>query len=242
MNKEFVLILVFFGALAACGQIDSNARLSNQNPSSDMTEPAQTKPLKFLALGDSYTIGEKVAIGDRWPVLLVKELKNAGISIEMPQIVATTGWTTDELKKGIEEARLEEKYDLVSLLIGVNNQYRGYNIEDYKKEFQELLDIAIKYAANNPSKVFVISIPDYGVTPFGIKKDPEKIANEIDGYNKINKDLSRQASVHYFDITGISRQAKDDPELIASDGLHPSGKMYHQWVGHIFPGIKKMLD
>ena len=239
--KQTALVFSIFFWLVACGKTD-NARLPNQNDLSDMTEPEKITSLKFLALGDSYTIGEKVKPEERWPVVLAEKLTAAGIAVNPPEIIATTGWTTDELKKGIEEARPKGNFDMVSLLIGVNNQYRGYDTAVYKKEFQELLDTAITFAANLSSRVFVVSIPDYGVTPFGQKKEPEKISREIDLYNKINKELAERSSVKYFDITGISRQAGNDPEMVAADGLHPSEKMYRQWVEHILPGIREMLE
>ncbi|MCG8320906.1 MAG: SGNH/GDSL hydrolase family protein [Cytophagales bacterium] len=240
MVDRFAFVLIFFPCLAACNQVDNNTRLSNQNTSLDMTTSGQTTSLKFLALGDSYTIGESVPEEDRWPVVLANKLTVSGLPVEKPEIIATTGWTTDELKKGIKEASPKGKYDLVSLLIGVNNQYRGYEMAVYEEEFQELLDVAIAFADNNPSRVFVVSIPDYAVTPFGLDKDPEKITREIDQYNKINRSLAERSSVRYFNITGISRQASTDPELVAGDGLHPSGKMYHQWVDHILLGVKEM--
>lgn len=239
--KQTALVFTIFFWLVACGKTD-NARLPNQNALSDMTEPEKITSLKFLALGDSYTIGEKVEPEERWPVVLAEKLTAAGIAVNPPEIIATTGWTTDELKEGIEEARPKGNFDMVSLLIGVNNQYRGYDTAVYKKEFQELLDTAITFAANSSSRVFVVSIPDYGVTPFGQKKEPEKISREIDLYNKINKELAERSSVKYFDITGISRQAGNDPEMVAADGLHPSEKMYRQWIEHILPGIREMLE
>lgn len=239
--KQLVPAFTIFFLLAACGKVD-NTRLPNQNTSLDMTETGKETPLKFLALGDSYTIGEKVAPEERWPVVLAEELTAAGVAVTQPRIIATTGWTTDELKKGIEKAPLKGNFGLVSLLIGVNNQYRGYDTTVYKKEFQELLDIAIKFADNSPSRVFVVSIPDYGVTPFGQKKEPEKISREIDFYNEINRELAEMLSVEYFDITGISRQANNDPEMVAADGLHPSEKMYRQWVELMLPGIREMLE
>ncbi|MDN5211105.1 SGNH/GDSL hydrolase family protein [Fulvivirgaceae bacterium BMA12] len=232
---------LFIGCLACKQQTGNNAKLSNRETSVDMAEPKSGMPLKFLALGDSYTIGESVDTAERWPVVLAERLKEKGLSIEMPEIIATTGWTTDELKQGIEKARPNGSYELVSLLIGVNNQYRGYETAVYEREFQELLDIAISFATKR-SRVFVVSIPDYGVTPFGKEKDPEKISQEIDLYNEIKKNLSAKARVQYFDITGISRQAAHDPELVAGDGLHPSGKMYRQWVDIILPGVEKMLE
>ncbi len=239
--KIAIVSSLLIGCLACKQQTGNNTKLSNRETSVDMAEPKNGIPLKFLALGDSYTIGESVATAERWPVVLAERLKEKGVSIEVPEIIATTGWTTDELKDGIEKAGPEGSYDLVSLLIGVNNQYRGYDTAVYEKEFRELLNIALGFAEKR-SRVFVVSIPDYGVTPFGKEKDPKKISQEIDLYNQINKDLSSKAGVQYFDITGISRQAADDPELVADDGLHPSGKMYRQWVNIILPGVEKMLE
>lgn len=190
----------------------------------------------YLALGDSYTIGELVDENECFPAQLVKRLNEKGLNYAHPDIIATTGWTTDELKEGISKAKLKEEYNLVSLLIGVNNQYRGYDIDIYKKEFRELLETAIKFAGGNKWNVFVVSIPDYGVTPFAKEKNPNKIAKEIDLYNQINKEITRSYGVKYFDITPLSRKAKNDADFVASDSLHPSGKMYKLWVDEvIFP-------
>ena len=195
----------------------------------------------FLALGDSYTIGESVAVDMRWPVQLVRELCTKGIEFADPKIVATTGWTTDELQQAINYQNLKKNFSLVSLLIGVNNQYRGYSVEVYKKEFESLLKQAITFAGGKPEKVIVLSIPDYGQTPFGKEKDPEKVALEIDHYNRLNKEIAEHQQVNWFDITPISRQVKNDPALIAEDGLHPSGKMYTQWVELIVPYVVNLL-
>ncbi|MDN5202650.1 SGNH/GDSL hydrolase family protein [Fulvivirgaceae bacterium BMA10] len=197
--------------------------------------------MKYLALGDSYTIGESVKQSERWPVVLIDRLRTTGFDIADPKIIATTGWTTGELIEGIRKDGTHEQYDLVSLLIGVNNQYRGYDIEVYKKEFKQLLDQAITFSGNKKNRVFVVSIPDYGKTPFGQEKDPEKIAEELDIYNKINREISEEAGVKYFDITPISRKADLDPELVASDELHPSAKMYEQWVNLIEKEVEYML-
>lgn len=196
----------------------------------------------FLALGDSYTIGEAVAENERWPVQLVSQLRDAGIEIYDPRIIATTGWTTDELLGGIKQSKGLGEYDLVSLLIGVNNQYRGYPIDQQKEEFEVLLKKAIEFAGGDASRVFVVSIPDYGVTPFAINSNQERIAEQIDQYNSINKSISDLYQVQYFDITPISRLAADQPELIATDGLHPSGEMYKMWVELIFPWVKAHFD
>ena len=200
--------------------------------------------LSFLALGDSYTIGEAVPENDRWPVQLVEKLKVAGISVADPEIIATTGWTTDELQKAIGETGDTKTYDLLSLLIGVNNQYRGYDLEVYKKEFKELLDQAIAFANEKPENVFVISIPDYGVTPFALEHNlnPEKIADELDQYNLEAQKIAQSKGVAFFDITEWSKGAKADPSLVTSDGLHPSGKMYANWVDTCYAWVYENLS
>ncbi|MEQ8904118.1 SGNH/GDSL hydrolase family protein [Ekhidna sp.] len=196
-----------------------------------------------LALGDSYTIGEAVDVDERWPVQLANRLRADSIKID-PVIVATTGWTTDELQAGIVKADVEGTYDFVSLLIGVNNQYRGYPVEQYEKEFKSLLDQAIEFAGGNPYNVMVVSIPDYGVTPFAKKKMllEEKIAKELDNYNAIAEKISKLRDVKFIDITPGSRKAKNDPSLIASDGLHPSGKMYEMWVDQMYDHVFNNLS
>lgn len=186
--------------------------------------------LSYLALGDSYTIGESVDETERWPVQLAETLKQEGIPIEEPRIIAQTGWTTEELKDAIAGSELNPPYDLVSLLIGVNDQYRGYDIDHYPKNFRYLLQKAISLAGEDPSKVVVLSIPDYGVTPFAKGKNTGKIARELDAYNAINKSISDSLGVHYVNITPISKGAANDGSLLAGDQLHPSGKMYRLWT------------
>jgi lysophospholipase L1-like esterase len=159
--------------------------------------------------------------------------------VEEPVIIAKTGWTTDELMTGIEETNPHGLFDLVSLLIGVNNQYREKDVREYRKEFKALLDKAIPFAAGDPSHVVVLSIPDWGVTPFADGRDRTQIAAEIDRFNAVNREESELACVHYLDIAGISRNAATDPTLIANDGLHPSSRMYSEWakmvVAEMFP-------
>lgn len=196
-----------------------------------------SKPLKYLALGDSYTIGESVAEGERWPVQLAAQLRGIGIEIDNPRIIATTGWRTDNLKNAINIAQIKETYDLVSLLIGVNNQYQGKPVDQYAVEYEDLLKTAIALAGGNKAKVFVVSIPDYGFTPFG-KPKQEKISKELDEFNEVNKRITESYGIQYFNITDISRDGLDDPELVASDGLHPSGKQYGLWVDRIVGGLK----
>lgn len=191
-----------------------------------------TAKKKFLALGDSYTIGESVAPEERWPVQLTNALNQRGENFAAPDIIATTGWRTDDLRNAILKAKPGNDYDLVSLLIGVNNQYQGKSAESYAPEFEALLNMAIAFAGGDKSKVFVVSIPDYGYTPFGREKQAQ-ITKAIDEFNRVNRSLSEKHGVRYVNITDISRKGFDDPELVASDGLHPSGKMYAVWVARI---------
>ena len=158
-----------------------------------------------------------------------------------PEIIAVTGWTTSDLKAGIKAANPQGPFDLVSLLIGVNNQYRGMDINIYRTEFRELIDQSIYFAGNDTGRVFVLSIPDWGVTPFASGSDREKIAREIDQYNAINKEITLSLGIVWIDVTVISRLAEQDKTLIAGDGLHPSGKMYTEWVRLAVPEIVKML-
>lgn len=200
------------------------------------SENMQNDSISYLALGDSYTIGESVDESERWPVQLAEKMKENGVNVRPPKIIATTGWRTDQLKAAVESANLGPQYDMVSLLIGVNNQYQGRTVESFAPEFEELLQKAIELAGGNKSKVFVLSIPDYGKTPFGASKE-EEIAKQLDAYNAISKDICAEYGVDYFDITPISREAKADPDLIAKDKLHPSGKMYTRWVELIYKDI-----
>ncbi|HET9590163.1 MAG TPA: SGNH/GDSL hydrolase family protein, partial [Anaerolineales bacterium] len=195
---------------------------------------------RFLALGDSYTIGESVSESERWPSQLAKLLERDDIQPEVT-IVARTGWTTDELWQGIQDTEIEPPYDLVSLLIGVNNQYRGYDIDQYREQFSFLLNKAIEYAGGNPDRVLVLSIPDWGVMPFAAGHDREKIAKEISAFNAVNREESEKAGVHYVDVMPGSRQAMNDSALIASDGLHPSGRMYSEWARLAYPEALKAL-
>jgi lysophospholipase L1-like esterase len=187
-----------------------------------MPQP-DTRETRTLALGDSYTIGESVPEAERFPNQLARQL-----GIAAPQIIAKTGWTTDELNVAIDAANVTGTYDLVTLLIGVNNQYRGRDAEEYRREFAALLQRAIAFAGGDPGKVIVVSIPDWGVTPFAEGRDRAKIAAEIDRYNAINREEAQRAGARYADITPISR--RNDPALVAPDGLHPSGKQYGEWV------------
>ncbi|WP_316769425.1 SGNH/GDSL hydrolase family protein [Pedobacter frigiditerrae] len=208
-----------------------------------IARPTNSNSLTYLALGDSYTIGEAVTAQESFPYQLVSQIKGQGFGFDAPRIVAKTGWTTDELKAAIKAENITQTFDVVTLLIGVNNQYRGYSETTYRKEFKELLQTALTFARGNKSRVFVVSIPDWGVTPFGKNsgKDIKIIAQQIDAFNAINKEETLAMGVSYTDITAGSRVASTDTSLIAKDGLHPSGKMYGEWVSALLPSIKKAL-
>jgi lysophospholipase L1-like esterase len=208
-------------------------------------EPIETmkeKEITYLALGDSYTIGESVAEEERYPVQLSRKLGSYNIKVTDTKIIATTGWTTANLKNGITAAGISgKKYDIVSLLIGVNNQFQGRSVSEYKTEFIELLNQSIEFAQGDTNKVFVISIPDYGYTPFG-QSNQATISSGIDQFNAVNKQVADSLKVKYFDITPISRQGLNDPTLVATDGLHPSGKMYQQWVELMVEDVAGMIN
>lgn len=195
------------------------------------------EPVSFLALGDSYTIGQSVGATERWPVQFMLELGRLGYGTGELKIIAQTGWRTDNLTNAINQQLPLNGYNLVSLLIGVNNQYQGGDIMTYAKEFEELLVQSLSLAGGSPSHVFVLSIPDYAYTPFG--NGNPVISQEIDEFNEINRIISREYNVKYIDITPISRKGLAQPELVASDGLHPSGLMYAQWVAEILKNVEK---
>ena len=191
----------------------------------------------LLSLGDSYTIGESVPAAENFPNQLVALLRGKGLRFQEPDIVAKTGWTTDELQDGISGAALRAKYDIVTLLIGVNNQYRGRALDEYRHQFEELLQRALAFAGHQPSHVIVLSIPDWGVTPFAADRDRPSIARDIDAFNAANRAISANYGVHYLDITGLTREAASEPLLVAGDGLHPSGREYARWSAKLLPVV-----
>jgi lysophospholipase L1-like esterase len=203
---------------------------------------AQKDSLAYLALGDSYTIGTSEKPEFSWPQQLAEKMVTKGKLVETPKIIAGAGWTTTKLISEIQSADLKMDYDLVSLLIGVNNQYRGLDIDLFREQFLELLDESISLAGNDATKVFVVSIPDWGVMPFAKLRDAKKITREIGRYNAIIKAEAEKRYVLYIDITKLSRQAIVDKTLIASDSLHPSKKMYRAWVKKISKNLIKTLN
>jgi lysophospholipase L1-like esterase len=195
----------------------------------------------YLALGDSYTIGENVPIYDSFPYQTVQLLRKAGYSFYAPEIVAKTGWTTDELQAGIANNKLLPQYDIVSLLIGVNNQYRGRSLQEYTEHFESLLKRAIAFANNKYTHVFVLSIPDWGVTPFAKDRNSATIAHEIDSFNAVNKLFAEKYNVKYIDITPGTRLAANDTTLLAGDQLHYSGKEHFHWATKLAEAIQKII-
>jgi lysophospholipase L1-like esterase len=202
---------------------------------SDVGQNKEKQLVRYLALGDSYTIGASVAPAERWPVQLAAQLGVNGRRVAEPLIIARTGWTTDELIAGIERQQPQGPFELVSLLIGVNDQYRGRSSDAYRRQFRHLLHMAIAYAGGHPAHVIVLSIPDWSVTPFAAGYQRAAIAAAIDHFNTINRQETAHAGVRYVDVTPVSRQALQDASLLATDGLHPSGKMYTQWVELVLP-------
>lgn len=199
--------------------------------------------IRYLALGDSYTIGEGVAEDGRWPVQLAKALRDEGIALDDPRIIATTGWTTDELSAAIDDAEPLGDFDFVSLLIGVNNQYRGRSGAEYRDEFQGLLERAIGFAHGRAGRVLVLSIPDWGVTPFAIQsgRDQGLIASELDAYNAVARECCDARDVAFVDITLVSRALGAEVEMLAADGLHPSAAMYAKWAALALPAARVLL-
>lgn len=195
----------------------------------------------YLALGDSYTIGESVNENDRWPVQLSKKLNAIGIAFSAPEIIAKTGWTTDELKTGIANQILNYPYDWVSLMIGVNNQYRNRPIENFKEDFETLIDLALSFNGNNKKRLFVLSIPDWGKMPFAKNRNQEQISREIDDFNQVIYEICALKEVLFIDITPLSRRVENHPEWIGSDGLHPSGLQYTEWVNEILTHIEPLV-
>lgn len=189
-----------------------------------------SKNYTYLALGDSYTVGESLPLLENFPYQAVQLLRNRNLDFHAPEIIAKTGWTTNELLLHLDKIKLRPSYDFVSLLIGVNNQYRGQKIEIYKEEFNLLLDKAISWAGNNSTHVIVLSIPDWSVTPYATGRDTGTIAKEIDAFNEINARFARIKHVHYIDITPGTREAANDERLLATDKLHPSALEYKRWA------------
>ena len=245
MRKIWIIFISIF-ILSSCTK-DEHMVNTNANTYTPPIVPIpannDTTVRSYLALGDSYTFGQSVNSEDRFPVQTVKLLTAQGFKFTAPEIIAQTGWTTANLLNAIAVAApLKNTYDIVTLLIGVNNQYQHKSKEEYAAEFLALLKKAIFFADNKIKRVIVLSIPDYGVTPFANGSDRGVIAIDIDAFNAINKNISDSAGVNYLNITASSRLAANDLALIASDGLHPSGIEYKVWTMGLVPIIEKALQ
>lgn len=224
MHPKFIYLALVIFSFTNCTTIKKTA------------SPAITKMMKnytYLALGDSYTIGESVPSSQNFPNQVTGMLREKNYTLMDPVIIAKTGWTTGELQEAIIQKGITSTFDFVTLLIGVNNQYRGYSIQAYQTQFEELLKKAITFAGNNKNHVAVLSIPDWGATPFAQNRDRNKIAKEINEFNLFNKQITEKYGVHYIDITPGSREASIDKTLVASDGLHPSPKEYTRWAKEV---------
>lgn len=205
------------------------------------SQPEKAHRYSYLALGDSYTIGESVPEADRWGVQLAGLLRERGLDVGNPTTIATTGWTTVELAQAIAAAQLRQTFDLVSLLIGVNNQYRGQRPERYSQEFRDLLATATAFARQQPTHVLVLSIPDWGVTPFAQGRDRQQISREIDAFNAIARAEALAAGMAFIDITPLSRQLGGDLPYLAGDQLHYSGRMHAEWARLALPEALRIL-
>jgi lysophospholipase L1-like esterase len=238
--KLLYSIIFTIAALSGCTKKGSNTPV-NTNMNKDTTVKADADSLNYLALGDSYTIGEAVPAEQSYPYQLAAQMALQKHPVKTPTITAVTGWTTDNLINAIANSDItNKKFDFVTLLIGVNDQYQGLSEANYTTKFQQVLNTAINFAGGNKDHVFVLSIPDWGVTPFANGQD-SVIGPQIDQFNSINKAMSLKTGVNYLDITSISRQAATEPDLIAPDGLHPSGKMYTRWVSLLEPLVLNKL-
>ena len=207
-----------------------------------------TESMTYIALGDSYTIGEGVPEAGRWPLQLTAALRGEGIALDDPRIIATTGWTTDELAAAIDAAPPPGRFDFVSLLVGVNNQYRGRDLANYREEFAALLERALGFAGGRAGRVLVLSIPDWGVTPFAAAqiaqqrgRDAAAIAAELDAYNAAARAICAARGVAFVDITAVSRAHGGEQAMLADDGLHPSAAMYAQWTALVLPVARTLL-
>lgn len=212
------------------------------SPSAIIPQPVAAPNGKtYLALGDSYTIGQNVQLAERFPYLLTTSLRNAGYMFSEPNYIAATGWTTANLENAIGAENPPATFDIVTLLIGVNDQYQRKDTAEYRIRFTQLLHTATILAGNRPARVFVLSIPDYSATPFVPNNEKARVSREIGWFNDINKQVTLQNKIVYVDITPLSRDANTDASLLANDGLHYSAKEHQKWVDLLAPSVKKVL-
>ena len=237
-----VIIGILAVTISGCaGSHDSEVDNKTSSSTTDQSK-RRTDSIRLLALGDSYTIGESVSASERWPMQLVELLRGEGHAVEDPTIVARTGWTTGELLAAIKATPAEGVFDLVTLQIGVNNQFRGLDEAQYVRELGELLELAIEFAGGEPARVVALSIPDWGATPFAAGRDRAAIARDINRFNQQKRERSDRLGCYFVDITAVSREAAVKPSLLASDRLHPSGDMYTRWCKLALPTARRVLS
>lgn len=229
-----------FCMMMGCDKSNQPVINNNMDTTTNTDTTINQQQYSWLALGDSYTIGQSVNEDERFPVQTIALLKNDGLNFNSPKYIATTGWTTLDLLDGIAEQNLQGTFNIVTLLIGVNDQYQTRDTTGYRANFTECLQKAIAFAGKR-EHVFVVSIPDYSVTPFAAGSDTAAIRLQIDEFNAINKEVTSSYNISYTDITPLTREAKTDSTLIATDGLHPSGKEYGKWAELLAPEIEKVL-
>jgi lysophospholipase L1-like esterase len=237
---SLTVFLSAFGIAAAY-----RAWLTDDSESVDLqaqvVQPNYHGKLEYLALGDSYTIGEQVAPADRWPVQLAHSMRAAGIDMSDPVIIARTGWTTADLLKAMDQANIQTHFDLVTLLIGVNNQFQNRSTVEYRQQLSRLLQRSIALANHHASHVIVLSIPDWSVMPFAEGQHRQRISAQIDEFNDILSQECKAADIELVDVTAASRQATTQPGLIADDGLHPSAAQYAKWTALAIPAVHQLL-
>lgn len=240
LTIKLLATLLLVQVLFACTK-SNGVHVPPNNPPANPVDTTNHSQYSFLALGDSYTIGQSVTEQERFPAQTVKRFEQTNKRFDAIQYIATTGWTTIDLAAAIGRSQLASKYSVVTLLIGVNDQYQGLGADGYRERFAQLLSKSISLTGN-AQHVFVLSIPDYSVTPFALHTgDTARIRKQIDEFNSINKEIALANNVHYIDITPSSRLALNDPLLIANDGLHPSGTQYGKWVDLLFPVMNDAL-
>ncbi|MCW3080503.1 MAG: lysophospholipase and related esterase [Segetibacter sp.] len=240
LHKTATAISLFL-AIFACFACEKENMINRSPANTTPHDSTGLTRLKYLALGDSYTIGQSVQESERFSAQTARQLASHNITVQTPVYIATTGWTTANLIDAINTQNPSKNFDIVTLLVGVNDQYQHMDTAGYRTRFTTLLNASIAFAANRPSRVFVLSIPDYSATPYVPELDKARVSQQIDQFNAINKQIALASNVAYIDITPASRQATTDPALVANDGLHPSGKQYAKWSELLAPVIKNAL-
>jgi lysophospholipase L1-like esterase len=234
-------VLLFFAGILFLAACSSSETEEAEDVPSPKIPASPTANASYLALGDSYTIGESVPATERWPVHLASMLVPEGITVGEPRIIAQTGWTTANLLQQVKSQNFAGGYGLVSLMIGVNNQYQGRSLEEFRGQFKELLTLSTAIARNDAKNVLVLTIPDWGATPFGADRDRAAVSAQIKRFNDVIKAEAQAAGITVIDVYDLSLAVKDSPQLLAPDGLHYSGAMHRLWAQRVLPEARKIL-